>query len=50
LRLLAVMFVEETVSKVIRKQRIPADEILPEYDFRGAELNKYASQYAVGSP
>ena len=26
-----------------------ADEILPEYDFTGAECNKYASRYAAGS-
>jgi hypothetical protein len=31
------------------KRRIPADEILPEYDFRNAARNKYASQYAAGS-
>ena len=40
---------KKTVSKGIRKRRIPADEILPEYDFRGAPRNKYASRYAVGS-
>ncbi|HTS50400.1 MAG TPA: hypothetical protein VMH05_20785 [Bryobacteraceae bacterium] len=26
-----------------------ADEILPEYDFRRASRNKYASRYAAGS-
>jgi hypothetical protein len=28
--------------------RIDVDEILPEYDFSGALLNKYASRYAAG--
>ena len=41
--------IKKTVRKEIPKRRIPADEILPEYDFRGAQLNKYASRYAVGS-
>jgi hypothetical protein len=40
---------KKTVSKEIRKRRIPSDEVLPEYDFRGAQRNKYASRYAVGS-
>ena len=26
-----------------------ADEILPEYDFRGAERGKYAARYAEGT-
>jgi RecB family exonuclease len=29
--------------------RVAADEILPEYDFRGALPHKYASRYAAGS-
>lgn len=29
--------------------RVNADEILPEYDFRRASRNKYASRYAAGS-
>jgi hypothetical protein len=28
---------------------IEKDEILPEYDFTDAQLNKYAARYAVGS-
>lgn len=40
---------KKTVSKGIPKRRIPADEILPEYDFQGAQWNKYASRYVVGS-
>lgn len=31
------------------KQRVRADEILPEYDFSKARPNKYASRYAAGS-
>lgn len=29
--------------------RVPADEILPEYDFSRARPNKYASRYGKGS-
>ncbi len=29
--------------------RAPVDEILPEYDFRRARPNKYASRYGKGS-
>ena len=29
--------------------RVPVDEILPEYDFRHARPNKYASRYGKGS-
>ena len=29
--------------------QVPADEILPEYDFRKARRNQYASRYAAGS-
>jgi hypothetical protein len=29
--------------------QVDADEILPEYDFRRASPNKYASRYAAGS-
>ncbi len=28
---------------------VDADEILPEYDFRGAERGKYAARYAEGT-
>ena len=40
---------KKTRSKGSRKQRVPADEILPEYGFRKAQRNKYASRYAAGS-
>jgi hypothetical protein len=36
-------------SKRNVKQRVPAEEILPEYDFSKAERNRYASRYAAGS-
>jgi hypothetical protein len=29
--------------------RVAADEILPEYDFKRASSNKFASRYAAGS-
>jgi hypothetical protein len=31
------------------KRRVPADDILPEYDFSKAAPNKYAARYAAGS-
>lgn len=40
---------KKTLGKDVRKPRVGADEILPEYDFRKAQRNKYASQYAAGS-
>ena len=40
---------KKTRSKVYIERRIPADEILPEYDFRGSRRNPYASRYAAGS-
>jgi hypothetical protein len=39
----------KTRSKDNIKPRVPADEILPEYNFRKAQRNKYASRYAAGS-
>jgi hypothetical protein len=36
-------------SKVDLETQVPADEILPEYDFRKAQRNPYASRYAAGS-
>jgi hypothetical protein len=45
----SVETMKKTMSKEIRRRRVPAGEILPEYDFRGAQRNKYASRYAVGS-
>jgi hypothetical protein len=40
---------KKTRSKGNLKRRASADEILPEYDFRNAPRNKYASRYAAGS-
>lgn len=36
-------------SKGVLKRPVAADKVLPEYDFRKAQRNKYASQYAKGS-
>ena len=33
---------KKTRSKEVLKRRVDADEILPEYDFRAAQPNKYA--------
>jgi hypothetical protein len=40
---------KKTRSKGDVKAQVPADEILPEYDFRKSQRNPYASRYAVGS-
>jgi hypothetical protein len=40
---------KKTRTKETHKRQVPADEILPEYDFRNAPGNKYASRYAAGS-
>jgi hypothetical protein len=40
---------KKTRGKEAVKRRVAADEMLPEYDFRKAERNKYASRYATGS-
>jgi uncharacterized protein len=36
-------------SKGPTADRVPADEILPEYDFKQGSPNKFASRYAAGS-
>jgi hypothetical protein len=36
-------------SKGVTANRIDADEILPQYDFKRASPNKFASRYAAGS-
>jgi hypothetical protein len=36
-------------SKGVTANRIDADEILPQYDFKRASSNKFASRYAAGS-
>jgi hypothetical protein len=36
-------------SKKTAIERIPLDEVLPEYDFSRARPNPYASRYAKGS-
>jgi len=40
---------KKTRSKGDVKAQVPADEILPEYDFRKSQRNPYASRYAAGS-
>jgi hypothetical protein len=41
--------IKNTRSKDAPKTPVAPDEILPEYDFRKAQRNKYASRYAAGS-
>jgi hypothetical protein len=36
-------------SKGVPNDRIDADDILPQYDFKRASPNKFASRYAAGS-
>ena len=36
-------------NKGRKAARVDVDEVLPEYDFRRAQPNKYASRYAAGS-
>jgi hypothetical protein len=36
-------------GKTMGIDRVPVDEILPEYDFRRSRPNKYASRYVKGS-
>jgi hypothetical protein len=36
-------------SKGVATDRVDADEILPEYDFKRGSPNKFASRYAAGS-
>lgn len=38
-----------TAAKSRKSSRVPADEILPEYEFRTSRPNKYAAQYSKGS-
>jgi hypothetical protein len=40
---------KKTRSEENLKRQALADEILPEYDFRNAARNKYASRYVAGS-
>jgi hypothetical protein len=40
---------KKTHNKTTAKRPVGAGEILPEYDFRKAQPNKYASRYAAGS-
>ena len=40
---------KKTRREVDIKSQVPADEILPEYDFRKSQRNPYASRYAAGS-
>ncbi len=36
-------------AKQVRARQVGVDDVLPEYDFRRARPNKYASRYARGS-
>ncbi len=40
---------KRTIRKDHDRKAVGADEILPEYDFKRASRNKYASRYAAGS-
>jgi hypothetical protein len=40
---------KKSISKGVVADRVAADEILPEYDFKRGSPNKFASRYAAGS-
>ncbi len=40
---------KKSISKGVIADRVAADEILPEYDFKRGSPNKFASRYAAGS-
>ena len=40
---------KKSLSKGVPADRVDADEILPEYDFKRSSPNKFASRYAAGS-
>ena len=40
---------KKSLSKGVPADRVDADEILPEYDFKRGAPNKFASRYAAGS-
>jgi hypothetical protein len=40
---------KKSFGKALPVDRVYADEILPEYDFKRGSPNKFASQYAPGS-
>ena len=40
---------KKSLSKGVPAERVDADEILPEYDFKRSLPNKFASRYAAGS-
>jgi hypothetical protein len=40
---------KKSPSKGVAADRVGADEILPEYDFKRGAPNKFASRYAAGS-
>ena len=40
---------KKSPSKGVAADRVDADEILPEYDFKRSSPNKFASRYATGS-
>src|SRR4051794_32567786 len=40
---------KKSPGKRVAPDRVGSDEILPEYDFKRSEPNKFASRYAAGS-
>ena len=40
---------KKSLGKGVLADRVDADEILPEYDFKRGSPNKFASRYAAGS-
>lgn len=40
---------KKSPGKGVPVERVEADEILPEYDFKRSSPNKFASRYAAGS-
>ena len=40
---------KKSPSRSVPAERVDADEILPEYDFKCSSPNKFASRYAEGS-
>jgi hypothetical protein len=40
---------KKSIREGVAADRVAADEILPEYDFKRGSPNKFASRYAAGS-
>ena len=47
--LIRVIHMKKSHSRGVPTERVGADEILPEYDFKRSSPNKFASRYAAGS-